>query len=364
MTFDDLTVRAAAQADPGGFLAGYAGPLILDEVQHVPELLSQIKIRVDADRRAGMYVLTGSANVLLLPKISESLAGRSEHFTLWPLSQGELGGTREGFIDALFRDRLVPVHERSDIRRDVLRRALRGGFPEIIGRAGSDRRSAWFHAYTTTILQRDVRDLTEIDRPRELTRILAVVAARVGSPLNALEVSRTLRLPHMTLRRYMTLLERLYFVHPVPGWSGGQSARVTQHAKVYIPDSGLLAHLMGVEFARLEADPTLAGSVLENFAIGEIERQRAWNRTAVTVYHYRTATGEVDAVLERADGTVVGVEVKAASSVDARDFSGLRALAARAAKKFHRGVVLYTGARTVPFGKDLHAMPISALWRL
>ncbi len=364
VTFDDLTVRAAAQADPGGFLAGYAGPLVLDEVQYVPELFPQIKTRVDADRRAGKYVLTGSANVLLLPKVSESLAGRSEHFTLWPLSQGELAGTREGFIDALFRDRLQPVRERSDIRQEALRRALRGGYPEIISRARPDRRSAWFRAYTTTILQRDVRDLTQIDRPHDLTRILGLVAARVASPLNVLEVSRALGLPHMTVRRYLTLLERLYFIHLVPGWSGGLNARVTQHSKAYIPDSGLLAHLMGVDLGRFQNDPTLAGVLLEDFAIGEIERQRSWNRTAVTLYQFRTTTDEVDAVLERVDGKVVGAEIKAASSVAASDFDGLRALATRAGKKFHRGVVLYTGAQTVPFGKDLHAMPISALWRL
>ncbi len=364
VTFDDLTIRAAAQADPVGFLAGYSGPLVLDEVQYVPDLFPQIKARVDKHRRAGMYVLTGSANVLLLPKISESLAGRSEHFTLWPMSQGEIAGKRERFIDALFEERLAPVRERSSIRQDSLRRALRGGYPEIFARPRPDRRSAWFRAYTTTILQRDVRDLAQIDRPEDLIRILKIVAARVGSPLNVLEVSRALNLPHMTLRRYLTLLERLYFIHIVPSWSGGLNARVTRHAKVYIPDSGLLAYLMGVDLGRFENDPTLAGAMLENFAMGEIERQRAWNRTAVTLYQFRTPTSEVDAVIERADGRIVGVEIKASSSVGPSDFNGLRALAARAPRKFHRGVVLHTGAQTVPFAKDLHAMPISALWRL
>lgn len=364
VTFDDATVRAAAQADPAGFLAGYSGPLVLDEVQYVPELFPQIKLRVDADRRPGRYVLTGSANVLLLPKISESLAGRSEHFTLWPLSQGELAGRREGFIDALFSDRLRAVHEKTDIRRDVIRRALRGGYPEIMVRSRADRRSAWFRSYTTAILQRDVRELTQISQPQDVTRLLAMLAARVGSPLNVLDVSRSLSLPHMTARRYLTVLERLFFIHQTLGWSGGLNARVTQHPKAYLPDPGLLGHLIGVDATRFDKDPTLAGALIENFVVGELERQRGWNTTTVTPYHFRTTTNEVDSVLERPDGMLVGVEVKAASSVGPDDFSGLRVLAARAGSKFHRGVVLYTGSRTVPFGRNLHAIPISALWRL
>lgn len=363
VTFDDVTARAAAQADPAGFLAGYAGPLILDEVQHAPDLFSQLKARVDHDRRPGQYVLTGSANVLLLPKIAESLAGRSELFTLWPLSQGELASRRETFLDMLFKDRIATVSEPADIRRDVLRRALRGGYPDVISRARADRREAWFRAYTTTILQRDVRDLTEIDRPQDLTRILRVVATRAGSPLNVLEVSRALRIPHMTVRRYLTILERLYFVFTVPGWSGGLNTRVTQHPKAFVPDSGLLAHLMGIDIGRFDHDPTLAGALLESFVVGEVERQRGWSRTVVSLYYFRSGPSEVDIVLERADGRLVGLEVKTASSVGAGDFAGLRVLAERAKTKFHRGVVLYTGARTVGFGKNLHALPLSAMWR-
>lgn len=364
VTFDDVTVRAAAQADPAGFLAGYTGPLVLDEVQYVPELFPQIKLRVDENRRPGTFVLTGSANVLLLPKISESLAGRSEQFTLWPLSQGELAGKREGFIDALFADRLRTVRDRADIRRDVLRRALRGGYPEIMTRGQSARRAAWFRSYTTTILQRDVRELTQISNPQDLTRLLTMLAARVGSPTNVLDISRSLDLPHMTVRRYLATLQRLYFVHELPGWSGGLNSRVTQRPKAYVPDSGLLGYLMGVDVSRFEKDPVLAGALFENFVIGELERQRGWSKTTVAAYHFRTTATEVDAVLERPDGMLVGVEVKTASSVAASDFNGLRALESRAKKKFHRGVVLYSGADTVPFAANLHAMPISSLWLL
>lgn len=311
-----------------------------------------------------MYVLTGSANVLLLPKISESLAGRSEHFTLWPLSQGELAGKRERFIDAVFAPRLPSVHEKTGIRRDVLRRALRGGYPEMMARTQPARRAAWFRSYTTTILQRDVRELTQISNPQDLTRLLTMIAARVASPLNVVDISRSLDIPHMTARRYLTILERLYFAYEIPGWSGGLNSRVIQRPKAYVPDSGLLGYLMGVDIARFEKDPVLAGNLLENFVLGELERQRGWSKAAISTHHFRTTATEVDAVLQRPDGLLVGVEVKASSSVDSSDFTGLRALEARAKRKFHRGVVLHGGTETVPFAANLHAMPISALWRL
>lgn len=363
VTLDDLTVRAAASADPAGFLAAQQLPVVLDEVQHVPELFRQLKLRVDEDRLSGSFVLTGSANVLLLPRIGESLAGRSEYFTLWPLSQGELAGSRERFVDAMFGTRLAPHTERTDVRRDVIRRALRGGYPEVVLRADEPRRSAWFRAYLTAIIQRDVRDISNIDRPGDLALLLRTIAARVGSPLNVLDVSRTLGIPHMTVRRHLAILERLFLVHQLPGWSGGLNSRIAQRPKAYVVDSGLHAHLMGVDLARFDRDPVLAGALLENFVVGEIARQLGWSATRATLHHFRAATTEVDLVLERSDGSVVGVEVKASGSVNAGDLGGLRALAARAGKKFHRGVLLYTGTKTVPFAENVHAMPISVIWR-
>jgi len=365
VTLDNLAARAAAQSDPHGFLAGHRGPLVIDEVQHAPDLFPAIKEAVDADRKSGAFLLTGSANVLLLPQISESLAGRAQRFTLWPLSQGELGGKPDRFAEALFASRTLAVKGSGDLRRDTLRRALRGGFPEAISRSTHARRAAWFGAYVESLLERDVRSLAKIEGLAELPDLLALVAARSSSLLNESELSRTLGLVVKTLSRYLTLLERLYLVSRIPAWSRNLGHRVVKHPKIVISDSGLMSHLQKVELARYDVDPTLAGPLLETFVLCELMRQIGWCSIPTSLYHFRTHAGEeVDAVLERRDGLLVGIEVKARSTVDGDDFKGLRALAAAAGKKFVRGVVLYTGTSTVPFAANLHAVPINALWEL
>jgi len=365
VTLDDLATRSAALSDPEGFIAGQPTPLVIDEVQHAPLLFPAIKKAVDEDRRPGMFLLTGSANVLLLPKISESLAGRSQHFTLWPFSQGELAGRRETFADRLFQARSVSLQESGDLRRDLLRRALRGGFPEIITRPQPRRRGAWFQSYVQSLLERDVRELSKVEGLAELPRLLSLLAARSASILNNSELSRVLGLNVKTLGRYLTLLERLYLVAKVPSWSGNLGHRVVQHPKIVITDTGLLAHLQGVDLARYDNDPTLAGGLLETFVVTELLRQTGWQSNVVKLHHFRSHTGEeADIVLERRDGSLVGIEVKAAASVDASDLRGLRALGAAVGRKFVRGVLLYTGRETVPFAANLHALPMSALWKI
>jgi len=364
VTFDDLATRAAARSDPRGFLEGEGRPLIVDEVQHAPDLLPAIKEVVDRHREPGSFVLTGSANVLLLPQISESLAGRSEYLTLWPLSQGELARREERFLDHAFDERAPRASETGDLRRDSLRRALRGGFPEAIRRDTPARRGTWFTSYVTGLLERDVRSLANIEQLSEMPDLLAILAARSAGILNASELARVTGMNIKTLTRYLALLERLYLVRRLPAWSGGLATRAIQHPKIVLTDSGLLAHLQGVELERYQRDPVLAGALLETFVIGELERQRGWNATDVRLHHYRSYRGEeVDLVLERRDGEVVGVEVKARATPDASDFRGLRALASLAPRKFRRGIVLYTGHETIPFGKDLAAVPVSSLWK-
>lgn len=365
VTLDNLAARSAAQSDAHGFLAGHRGPLVIDEVQHAPLLFTAIKEAVDADRKPGAFLLTGSANVLLLPQIAESLAGRAQRFTLWPISQGELAGRLDRFVEAVFTTRPLALKGSGDVRRDGLRRALRGGFPEALSRPTRARRADWFGSYVESLLERDVRSLARIERLAELPDLLALVAARSSTLLNESELSRTLGLVVKTLSRYLTLLERLYLVSRIPAWSGDLGRRVVKHPKIVISDSGLMSHLQKVDLARYDVDPTLAGPLLETFVLCELMRQMGWCSEQTSLYHFRTQAGEeVDAVLERRDGLLVGIEVKARSTVDGHDFKGLRALAEAAGKKFVRGVVLYTGAKTVPFAANLHAVPINALWEL
>ena len=369
VTLDDLEVLAAASSDPAGFLAGLSisgEPVILDEVQHAPGLFPAIKASVDRDRRAGRFLLTGSANVLLLPKLSESLAGRMEILTLWPLAQAEIKGATRSFVDALFSAE-SPMAQLRDAqpapsRQEVIERVVRGGYPEPLARSAA-RRTSWFESYIATILQRDVRDLANIEGLTQMPRLLSVLAARTASLLNAADISRTAGIPYTTLSRYLTLLETTYLIRTIPAWSGNLTNRLIKSPKIVLGDTGLAAHLLGLDEARLMTEPHHLGGLLENFVAMEIVKDIGWSRTRPALYHFHTANREeVDLLLEKRDGGLVGIEVKASATVGAGDFKGLRALETMTGEHFVRGVVLYAGERVVPFGEKLFAVPVAALW--
>jgi predicted AAA+ superfamily ATPase len=365
LTFDDPGVLTAAKQDPKGFIAGLTAPVTLDEVQHVPELFPAIKMAIDRKREPGRFLLTGSANVLLLPKLSESLAGRMELFTLWPFSQGEINGVKEGLVDALFSQQPVWASGKGQsVQRDELwEKVMAGGYPPAVARKTGARRKAWFQSYLTTILQRDIRDLTHVADVTAVPRLLSVVATRAGSLLNFADLSRTLALPQTTLKRYFALLEATFLVQLLRPWSSNLGQRVIQTPKLYLDDTGLLAHLLGLTVERLKMDATLAGGVLENFVLMELRKQSAWSETRPEFYFWRTASGqEVDILLEDSAGRLVGIEVKAGATLSGSDFKGLQAMASAAGKRWVRGVVLYTGSDVVPFAANLHGLPMSQLW--
>lgn len=363
LTLDDATVAAAAIRDPQGFVEALDGPTTLDEVQRVPALFTAIKASVDRDRHPGRFLLTGSANVLLLPRLSESLAGRMEIITVLPLSQGEIEGRTERFIDAAFGKRLaIPAAPKSD-RRSLTDRLLTGGYPEVVTSIAPPRRPAWFSSYLTAILQRDARDLANIEDLTALPRLMALLASRSAGLLNFADLARALAMPQTTLKRYFALLETTFLVRLVPPWSANQGLRLVKSPKLYLTDTGLAAHLLNASPDRLRREGTLLGSLLETFVAGELAKQLSWSERQPSLLHFRTQAGrEVDLVLEDRSGALVGVEVKAAASVGDDDFKGLRALADAAGPRFVRGIVLYTGREHVAFGKDLHAVPLTALW--
>jgi predicted AAA+ superfamily ATPase len=365
LTLDDAGVLAAAKYDPAEFIAGLDGNIVIDEVQRAPELFLAIKAEVDRNRKPGRFLLTGSANVMLLPKLSESLAGRMEILTLWPLSQGEIEGVREGFIDAVFGDKLPSFSKTTEDRTQTIKRLLLGGYPEVIGRATLSRRKAWFGSYITTILQRDVRDLAHIEGLTILPRVLSLIAARAASLLNFSELSRSIAIPQTTLKRYMSLLETTFLLQPLPAWSGNLGKRLVKAPKVMLNDTGLLSNLIGLYEDGVETYQEIIGAVLENFVAMELRKQEAWSKMQPQVFHFRTQTGqEVDIALENAAGKVVGIETKASKSVNAQDFKGLQTMSESLGPRFHRGIVLYTGSEGIPFGKNVQALPVSALWTL
>lgn len=365
MTLDDAGILSAARSDPSGFIHGLEGPVVIDEVQRAPELFPAIKVSVDRDRKPGRFLLTGSANVLLLPRLSESLAGRMEILKLWPLSQGEIEGSKEGLVDALFARALPSLTIAQATRSQISHRLLRGGYPVVQDRLSDERRKAWFGSYITTILQRDIRDLANIEGLTALPRLLSLLAARATSLLNLSELSRSFAVPLTTLKRYMALLETTFLIQTLPPWSSNLSKRLVKTPRLVFGDTGLMSYLLGLSEQRLTEHGNLVGPLLENFVVMELQKQAAWSRVRPQMFHFRTQTGqEVDIVLEDSTGQLVGVEVKAASTIYTQDFKGLRALAELSSGRFHRGVVLYTGSESIPFGPRLHALPVNTLWQL
>lgn len=364
VTLDDATVLSAASHDPDGFVGGMKGPVTIDEVQRAPELFRAIKASVDRDRVPGRFLLTGSANVMMLPRLSESLAGRMEMGTLWPLSQGELAGRRDGFVDWAFggsgTDALGTEEGEGG---GILERIERGGYPEPLERAERDRRDAWYASYLTTILQRDIRDISNVEGLVEMPRLLALIASRAAGVLNATDLSRGLSISLTTVKRYLSLFEATFLIVTIPAWSSNRGLRLSKSPKVMLADTGLGCHLLGVDAARLAVDGQARGALMENFVAMEIVKQLGWSRMYARPFHFRTAAGkEVDLVLEDRSGRVVGIEVKSAVSVRAEDFRGLRALREVAGDGFVRGVVVYNGTEAVSFGDGMVAIPVGWLW--
>lgn len=368
LTLDDHTTLAAACTDPVGFIGALAGPVTIDEIQRAPELFLAIKAAVDDARlhgqAAGRFLLTGSANVMLLPALAESLAGRMETVPLLPLSCAERNGESSfNRVDWLF-DGDLATHLLPPCDRDLLvSELLVGGFPEAVARSTPHRRDAWFDSYLQAVLQRDVRDLANLEQFVEMPNLLQLLAHRSASLLNFSELARSSGLSQTTLKRYFALLETLFLVGRVPAWERNPGKRLVKAPKVFLPDTGVLAHLGGHTPDSLATGLGLPGELIETFVYGELLKHLAFSARGLTLWHYRTHSGiEVDFLLEDRRGRLMGIEVKAAATVTRGDFKGLRHLRDTEPERFGRGIVLYTGRECVAFGDTMFAVPLSAWW--
>ncbi|RFO96342.1 ATPase [Rhodoferax lacus] len=364
LTLDDTAVLSAAKSDPAGFVNGLQGPVTLDEVQRAPELFLPIKAAVDRHREPGRFLLTGSADVLLLPGIADSLAGRMEVLSLWPLSTAELADSPTlNRADALFLGDWSALRVPACDKGELIARLVRGGFPEAAARTTPARREAWFQSYVQAILQRDVRDLAHIEQLTEIPNLLQLLATRSGTLLNLAELSRSARLPQTTLKRYFALLEMLFLVVRLPSWERNASKRLVKAPKVFLPDSGLLSYFLADTPQALAARPGLPGASVETFVLAELLKHVAFSNLRLTLWHYRTQNHiEVDFILENRLGQITGIEVKASATVDSKDFKGLRHLQETESAIFQRGIVLYAGREVLPFGDKLWAVPLSIWW--
>jgi predicted AAA+ superfamily ATPase len=360
---DEAAVRSAAAADPAAFVR-HDGLLVIDEVQRVPDLMLAIKHEVDVDPRPGRFLLTGSARLFALQDIPDLLPGRSETIELWPLSQDEISRSNDRFVEALFEHGADAEAPPSDLRRaDYLKLALRGGYPEAVRRTDPGRRARFFESYVSDLINRDVRQVSEIERPADMRRLLNVIAAQMASLAIPGAMASALQMPASTLKRYLDLLELLFVVRRVPAWSTNFTTRAVATPKLMVIDSGLAGHLAGITLRRAKHPTAPVGPLVENFVLAELARQLSWVDEPVRLYHYRDRDDyEVDAILEHASGEIVAVEVKAAETVRREDFRGIQHLARRLGDRMLTGIVLYAGGQALPFGDRLRALPISAVW--
>ena len=360
-TLDDETVLEGARQDPTGFMRGLDHTTI-DEVQRAPDLLRAIKRSVDQDRRPGRFLITGSANLLTLPTVSESLAGRMEVVTLLPLSRAEIRGRRPAFLRKALTGALVRPPEVM-IGDALVHAVLTGGYPEMLRRGESGRRQAWAREYVRAIVERDVRDIADVERLDQMPRLLRVLAHHSGHLTNFAQIGGQNGLDDKTTKKYVAILEQLFLVRRLEPWFRNRLKRLVKTPKLHVLDSGLLAALLGATAERIVRDRSIFGPLLEAFVFSEVLKQATWLDEACTLSHYRDKDqDEVDIVIEDETAGLVGIEVKAAATVNARDFKGLRKLADATGGALRLGLVLYDGEHTVPFGERLFAAPVSCVW--
>ena len=371
ISFDDDVARAGAEADPMGFVGDLPEKVILDEVQRVPALFTALKMEVDRQRVPGRFVLTGSADVLRVPTIQDSLAGRLEVIRLHPLAQGEIAGERSlgpasdsfpDFLDALF-GRGFKTRRTARLGRELCERIAAGGYPAALARPPGPRRANWYRNYLDAQTQRDVRDLARIRTLEELPRLLALSAAQTAGLFNVSELAAPFQISRPTIRDYIVLLERVFLLERLPPWHSNRVSRLVKTPKLHMGDTGLACALLGVDAADLAADRVLLGQLLETFVFQELRRRASWHEDFLTFFHYRDRDKtEVDIVIERGTRAVAGVEVKAGATVTAADFRGLRKLKAAAGTRFAGGAVVYDGEMCVSHGDGLYAVPLRLLW--
>lgn len=365
LTLDDELTRLAAKEDPVGFIRSLDSAVI-DEIQRAPNLLLAIKKAVDEDRRAGRFLLTGSANLMALPSIADSLAGRMETLVLLPLAQCEIAANPESsltWLDTLFADGMLAATQPA-VGDELVEKVIRGGYPEALSREDNRRRKTWAKQYIDSLIQRDIKDIASIDKLDQVPRLMRALAQTAGQLCNYSQLGGQVGIDHKTASKYIAVFEQMYLMQRIPVWSGNRLSRLLKTPKLQFLDSGLLSVL--VDFSDPLQQRKLFGLLLENFVYAELRKQLTWAEGEYGIFYYRDKDrNEVDFVIENVSGDIIGIEVKAAASVSVNDLVGLKKLASLAPHEFKAGVVLYDGIETLPVGKTngrpLWAVPISTL---
>lgn len=361
LTLDDELTLLSAQEDPTGLIRSL-DRAIIDEIQRAPQLLLAIKKSVDEDRRQGRFLITGSANLMALPTIADSLAGRMETLKLLPLSQGEIHQNSANWIDSVFADN-IPAILNPIIGKELVETVLQGGYPEAISRTTSRRRTTWYRQYVDAIIQRDVRDIANIENLDQLPRFLSALVHVAGQMCNYSQLGAKVGLDHKTAAKYMGIFEQMYLIKRVNVWSSNHLKRMVKTPKLQFIDSGLLSSLATITPELITQNRTKFGPILESFIFGELLKLTTVSDDDYRILYYRDHDRyEVDFIIENRAGQLVGVELKAAATATQNDLRGLKRFKSVAKDQFKLGVILYDGTDTLPLGDGLWAVPISTLW--
>lgn len=371
VSLDDPALLAAAASDPIGFLQTLQRPAVIDEFQRGGEgLLLAIKAIVDRDNQRGQFVLSGSANYLANRAVTETLAGRAGRLTLWPLSLGERSSIRETFIDRLFEPEAWPPAAPQGVDRgEIIRLILQGGYPEIVTQDLREQaRHWWFESYLADVISKEaLRPIAEVRLETELRRVFRLLAARTGGELVISDLARDAELARETTANYVALLEALYLIVLVPGWSSSVATRAKRRSKILVTDSGLAADAAGIGAAdfRPGGKGVAAGALFESMVIAELYKQSGWSERSVDLLHFRDRNGaEVDCIVQdRRSQQITGVEVKLTATPTGADARHLAMLRDRLGEQFVLGVVVHGGDRVVPLGERLWGVPLMTLCR-
>lgn len=363
--FDNLSTRESAGNDPIGFINTLPKPIILDEIQKVPQLLEAIKIDVDKNRVNGNFLLTGSANVLLMKQTKDTLAGRIIEISMWPLSQKEIADKpNENIIDLFFKSNIKELTLPKIAFEDILKAVLNGGYPEIQRIESPRGKMMWFNSYISTYVERDIRDVGELRDISAFIRFFNIIAPRSTGIINKSDLANDANLNEATLANYLSSLEMIYQISLLKPYSSNISKRFIKSPKLYMTDSGVLCHLLGVTSVSELLSSTKKGDIVETFVYCELLKHISFSLTQPHIYHYRTNDKkEIDFILQKGD-LIIAIEVKSAQSVKLDDFKHIIDFQVKSNEKII-GIVLYGGDEILPFGDEeyeRYALPLGVFF--
>lgn len=363
--FDNLTQREAAHNDPVGYIASLPKPITLDEIQKVPEVLEGIKIAVDKERKNGTFLLTGSANVLEMKKAKDTLAGRIIEIPMWPLSQKEIHHKADdNLIDKLLKNGVDGLRCERKPLGEISAAIVGGGYPEILKIDSPRGRSLWYNGYISTYIERDIRDVGELRDISAFIRFYNIIAPRSCGLLNKSDLASDANLSEPTVNNYLSMLEMIYQVSLLGAYSSNVSKRFIKSPKMYLTDSGLFCHLLGITSAEELNASSHKGEVVETFVYSELLKHISYAQTAVQIYHYRTNDKkEIDFIIEKGD-RVFAIEVKSSQSIKKEAFKHIIDFQNKS-KQQVVGIVIYGGDEIVSFGDEhyqRYAVPLAVFF--